>query len=152
MEILPSLSKSLPNIQFIVTSHSPLIAGSLQWVNLIALEPGEAQSTVLERKQVPIHGLDADQVLLSPFFALNTTRTGKRAARLRELRDRVRQGDREAAMQVMDELSRGSEESRLAKPLSVSRPEQLLANPVETDSSRSMPKKSRPRTTRRRKT
>lgn len=152
MEILPCLSKSLPKIQFIVTSHSPLIAGSLQWVNLIALEPAASQSTVLRRKQVPIHGLDADQVLLTPYFALNTTRTGTRAARLRELRDRVRQGDRTAAMQVMAELSRGSEDSRLAKPFSVSRPEQLLATQVDIDSPSPAPKTRRARVTRRRKT
>ena len=78
----------MPNLQFIVTSHSPLVAGSLQWINLIALEQGESQSSVLLRKEVPVHGLDADQVLLTPFFSLNTTRTGTRAARLNELRGR----------------------------------------------------------------
>src|SRR5262249_6375609 len=113
MEILPSLSRSMPNLQFIVTSHSPLVAGSLQWINLIALEQGDSQSSVLLRKEVAVHGLDADQVLLTPFFSLNTTRTGPRGARLNELRDRARQGDREAAMKVMYELSRGSEESLL---------------------------------------
>lgn len=117
MEILPSLSKNLPNIQFIVTTHSPLIVGSLQWVNLIALEPAESQSSKLLRKEVAVHGLDADQVLLTPFFALNTTRTGSRAARLHQLRDRARQGDQTAAMQVMVEMSRGSEQSELTTPL-----------------------------------
>lgn len=131
MEILPNLSRSLPNIQFIVTSHSPLIAGSLQWVNLIALEPGESQSTILARKQVAIHGLDADQVLLSPYFALHSTRTGKRAQRLRELRDRARLGDREAALQIMSELSQGAEESQLAQPLAEPTSEAPLAAPAE---------------------
>ena len=129
MEILPCLSRSMPNLQFIVTSHSPLVAGSLQWINLIALEQGERQCSVLLRKEVPVHGLDADQVLLTPFFSLNTTRTGARAARLNELRDRARQGDREAAMQVMNELSRGSEDSKLDSPLAPPRQEPLAAPP-----------------------
>jgi hypothetical protein len=131
MEILPKLSRSLPNIQFIVTSHSPLIAGSLQWVNLVALEPGDAQSTMLARKQVAIHGLDADQVLVSPFFALNTTRTGVRAQRLRELRDHARGGDREAALLVMRELTHGSEESALDRPTSAAQRGAPLATPVD---------------------
>jgi hypothetical protein len=114
MEVLPRLSRGLPNIQFIVTSHSPLIAGSLQWVNIVVLEPGAAQSSTLERKPVAIHGLDADQVLVTPFFALQTTRAGTKGARLRQLRDKARKGDRAAAMQVMEELSRGSEESEYA--------------------------------------
>ena len=148
LEILPRLSKSLPNIQFIVTSHSPLIAGSLQWVNLIALEPASSQSTVLERKQVAIHGLDADQVLLSPFFALQSTRTGARAQRLRELRDRARQGDREAAMQIMSELTHGSEESQLSKPLSTPQPEPPLATPVGSSVTRDAPRRARAKTRR----
>ena len=131
MEILPNLSKSLPNIQFIVTSHSPLIAGSLQWANLIALEPADAESTLLARKEVAIHGLDADQVLLSPYFDLNTTRTGKRAQRLRELRDRARQGDQQAALQIMSELSRGAEDSLLAEPLTARSDDAPLSAPVE---------------------
>lgn len=109
MEVLPRLSRGLPNIQFILTSHSPLLTGSLQWVNLIVLEPGTAQSSVLGRMSVPVHGLDADQVLLTPFFALHTTRTDSRAARLRSLRDEARKGNREAALQVMEEMSRGGE-------------------------------------------
>ncbi len=131
MEILPNLSRALRNIQFIVTSHSPLIAGSLQWVNLIALEPGDAQSTVLARKIVPIHGLDADQVLLSPFFALNTTRTGLRAQKLRELRDRARSGNRDAALQVMKELTHGSEASDLVNPVSVAGDDTPLTAPLD---------------------
>jgi hypothetical protein len=117
MEILPSLSRNLPNIQFIVTTHSPLIVGSMQWVNLIVLEAADAQSSTLLRKEVPVHGLDADQVLLTPFFALNSTRTGARAGRLHQLRDKARLGDKTAAMQVMVELSRGSEQSELTEPL-----------------------------------
>jgi hypothetical protein len=129
MEILPKLSRGLPNIQFIVTSHSPLIAGSLQWANLIALEPGEAQSSLLTRKSVAVHGLDADQILTSPFFALNSTRTGDRAQRLRELRDRARRGDADAAMAVMAELTHGSEASNLDQPIAAAKEGTSLAAP-----------------------
>jgi len=115
MEVLPRLSKQLPCIQFIVTSHSPLIAGSLQWANLIVLDPGEGQSSTLNRKPIPVHGLDADQVLLTPFFDMQTTRAGSKATHLRSLRDRTRKGDRAAAMQIMDEMSKGSEETTFAR-------------------------------------
>jgi hypothetical protein len=144
MEILPSLSRSMPNLQFIVTSHSPLVAGSLQWINLIALEQGDSQSSVLLRKEVAVHGLDADQVLLTPFFSLNTTRTGTRAARLNELRDRARKGDREAAMNVMEELSRGSEQSTLDNPLADPRQEPLAAPPPAEPLPRTSAERARP--------
>jgi hypothetical protein len=93
---------------------------------------------------VPVHGLDADQVLLTPFFSLNTTRTGTRAARLNELRDRARQGDREAAMKVMYELSRGSEESSLDNPLAPPRQELLTAPPPAEPLPRRSAKRARP--------
>jgi predicted ATPase len=109
MEVLPRLSKELPNIQFIVTSHSPLVVGSLQWVNLIVLEPADAQSTTLVRKEIPVHGLDADQVLVTPFFGLNTSRVGDKAARLKDLSSRASEGDRRAASQLLREMSQGSE-------------------------------------------
>jgi len=143
MEILPSLSRNLPNIQFIVTSHSPLIAGSLQWANLIALEEGESQSSVLLRKQVAVHGLDADQVLLTPFFSLKTTRTGTRSARLNELRDQARLGDRVAAMQLMEELSRGSEESSLDQPLAPPEQEPIQGAPPAVEAAPSRKKSSK---------
>ena len=38
MTVLQTLAKSLPNIQFIVTSHSPLIVGSLEWMNIIVMQ------------------------------------------------------------------------------------------------------------------
>jgi hypothetical protein len=80
---------------------------------------------------VAIHGLDADQVLLSPFFALSTTRTGTRARRLRELRDQARSGNRDAALQVMRELTKGSEASDLANPIAVEGDDAPLAAPLE---------------------
>ncbi len=109
MEVLPRLSKELPNIQFIVTSHSPLVVGSLQWVNLIVLEPGDAQSTTLLRKEIPVHGLDADQVLITAFFGLGSSRVGDKAARLKELSTRATEGDRQAASQLLREMSKGTE-------------------------------------------
>lgn len=109
MEVLPRLSRALPNIQFITTTHSPLIVGSLQWVNLVTLQPGDAQSSTLERRQVPVHGLDADQLLVTPLFGLNGTRVPTKAARLRDLRDKARLGDEQASLLMMQEMRTGSE-------------------------------------------
>ena len=42
---LEQLTAALPRLQFVVTSHSPLLAGSLRPENLVLLEPdGEAES------------------------------------------------------------------------------------------------------------
>jgi predicted ATPase len=109
MEVLPRLSEKLPNIQFIATTHSPLVVSSLQWVNLVTLEQGERQSSILTRQEIPVHGLDADQVLVTPLFGLDTTRTASKSARLDALGDRARTGDKHAMLLMMQELRSGAE-------------------------------------------
>jgi energy-coupling factor transporter ATP-binding protein EcfA2 len=116
MEVLPRLSTQLPNIQFIVTSHSPLVVGSIQWVNLIILTPGDGQSSTLERREIPVHGLDADQVLVTPFFGLDSSRSDAQSVHLKNLSTLAGEGDRKAASQLLRELSQGSEAAKPRRP------------------------------------
>jgi hypothetical protein len=109
MTVLPILAKELPNVQFIVTSHSPLVVGSLEWMNIIVLEPGAGESSVPRRIPAPIHGLDADQVLLTAFFDMVSTRAEGKQTRLKELTLKARGGDLAAAKELMDQMSRGME-------------------------------------------
>lgn len=109
MTVLQTLAKELPNLQFIVTSHSPLIVGSLEWMNIILMKPGPKQSSTASRIEWAVHGLDADQVLLTDFFGLESTRApGKRRA-LKDLSLKARGGDAEAARKILEEMSRGME-------------------------------------------
>lgn len=112
MIVLQSLAKALPNLQFIVTSHSPLIVGSLEWMNIIAMSPGPKLSSQASRIQWPVHGLDADQVLLTDFFGLKSTRAPGKKRTLKELSLKARHGDTEAAKKILEEMSRGMEEAR----------------------------------------
>jgi predicted ATP-binding protein involved in virulence len=111
MKVLPTLARALPNIQFVVTSHSPLIVGSLEWMNIILMSPGTKQSSRPQRIRWAIHGLDADQVLLTEFFGLGSTRVASKKRRLKELTLQAREGDTEAAKKLLDEMSRGLEET-----------------------------------------
>jgi hypothetical protein len=112
MNVLPVLAKALPNLQFLITSHSPLLVGSLEWMNLIVLEPGRSGSTLPKRIPEPVHGLDADQVLLTDFFGMATTRAAGKQAELKRLSLKARAGDLAAARNLMAQMARGSEESR----------------------------------------
>lgn len=112
MTILPTLSKELPNIQFIVTSHSPLLVGSLEWMNILVMCPGPMQSSVAKRIEWAIHGLDADQVLLTDYFGLDSSRAPGKMQTLKELTLKAREGDPEAAKSLLEEMSRGAETGR----------------------------------------
>lgn len=65
MTVLPSLAGAFPRLQFIVTSHSPLVAGSLESANLLVLSPGEHQATDVRRLETSLQSMDADQILLT---------------------------------------------------------------------------------------
>lgn len=110
MTVLPTLATELPNLQFIVTSHSPLIAGSLEWPNIIVMKEAPGEASDAERLEWSIHGLDADQVLLTDFFGLESTRAPGKRRRLKDLTIQAREGDPEAAKRLLAELSTGSED------------------------------------------
>ena len=105
MELLPRLAQYLPKIQFIVTSHSPLLVGSLEWQNIVIARQRGNGSTSLERLPVDVSRLDADQILLTELFGLESTRSGTQTRRIRQLLERTREGDTEAARKLMTELS-----------------------------------------------
>lgn len=114
MRIIGSLARALPNIQFIFTSHSALVAGSLEWMNVIVMRIKQG-AVVAERLDQPIHGLDADQLLLTGLFGLESTRAGTKNRKLKQLSLSARDGDANAALALLREMSMGSESSRGAE-------------------------------------
>lgn len=109
MHILPTLANALPKIQFIVTSHSPLIVGSLEWMNILTMQPEPGEASRIERISEPVHGLDADQVLLTGFFGLKSTRAQGRDRSIKALSLLASTGDPDAARQLLEVMSQGGE-------------------------------------------
>jgi hypothetical protein len=109
MTVLPTLARALPGVQFIVTSHSPLVVGSLEWMNILLMQPSTRQAFGIQRVEEAVHGLDADQVLLSDFFGLESTRQPGKKRALKELSVAASAGDTEAALRLAEEMSRGAE-------------------------------------------
>ena len=105
MELLPRLARQLPRIQFIVTSHSPLLVGSLEWRNVIVAQQRSDGTSILKRVDANVSQMDADQILLTELFGLKSTRSSSQTRRIRKLLRDVRQGDTEAARALMAELS-----------------------------------------------
>lgn len=104
--VLPTLSATLPNIQFIVSTHSPLVVGSLQRQNIQLLEvtgDGTESRSLPER----VHGKSAGQLLLSPYFGLESTRAPDVADRLDKLRSQGQAGSKNAALEYLKLLSSG---------------------------------------------
>ena len=110
MQVVKTVAKALPKMQFVFTSHSPLVAGSLEWMNIITLKVGtKTNRTVAKWLKQSIHGLDADQILLTDFFGLKTTIAPAKHRQLDEITDRIRSGDKNAPLQLIREMSSGTE-------------------------------------------
>jgi hypothetical protein len=64
-------------------------------------------STIQQLKE-SIYGLNADQILVSPYFGLKTTRAPGAEDKLRELSQRAMSGDSEAAVTFLKVLTSGA--------------------------------------------
>ncbi len=113
MQVVNTVARALPHMQFVLTSHSPLIASSLEWMNIITLQVrNRTNRTQTGRLMQSIHGLDADQMLLTDFFGLKTTRASGKVSELDELQRKARHGDKKAADRIILAMARGSEANK----------------------------------------
>jgi energy-coupling factor transporter ATP-binding protein EcfA2 len=124
--LLSQLSGGLPQLQFIATAHSPLVAAGLRAENLTLLEPdpdapghGAMQATRLSED---LYGRTADGVLTSSYFNLASSRSDRFREQLQRLADAGRDRD-DAALEFIRALTTGSGGADRA-PL-VPRPERL---------------------------
>jgi len=67
--VIQQVATALPNLQFMFSSHSPLVAGTLEPSNIFVLDGDK-----VEQYQENIYGLTANQVLTSSYFGLSSTR------------------------------------------------------------------------------
>ena len=110
MKVIPTIAKALPNMQFVFTSHSPLVAGSLEWMNILTLKvTSKTNRTIAKRLKQSIHGLDADQILLTDFFGLKSTRAASKRTELKKLRLEATAGGDDDKLAYVRALSLGSE-------------------------------------------
>lgn len=104
--VVPTLAKALPNVQFIFTTHSPLVVGSLTSQNLFVLEQ-EKGSTVVKRLPEHVQGKSSEQILLSPYFGLDSTRSETTSIKLNDLARSAVSGDTKASIEYLKILAAG---------------------------------------------
>ena len=104
-EVIPALSRALPNLQFVFTTHSPVVAGTLQSGNILVATDADGNASDVRRIDAAIHGLNAEQILLSSYFGLPSTRAPGVQSELTELARRAMAGDDEAAVSYLRGLA-----------------------------------------------
>ena len=106
--VLPTVSRALPLLQFVCTTHSPIVAGTVESANLFLVVPDGDSASVLARPEVEVHGLTADQILMSPHFGLESTRAPDFYEKLRQVSAAVSRGEPGAAARFMNMTSLGA--------------------------------------------
>jgi hypothetical protein len=81
--IVGALRNLFPNVQFVVTTHSPLLVTSLESRQVLMFKRRDAK-VVIERPDFDIRGLRSDQLLRTPLFDLDTVRDPEVRKRLLE--------------------------------------------------------------------
>lgn len=120
--VVPVLARALQHIQFVITTHSPLVVGSLESANLFLLDAAGG-SSVIRRLPDRVQGRTADQILLGPYFGLQSTRAPDVAEGMRALAQAAAAGDAAASLAYLKALSSGD----LPKPASVRRARKAAA-------------------------
>lgn len=109
--VVQAVSRALPNLQFVFTTHSPLVAGTLASTNLRVMRQ-KGDRIVVELPGEEVYGRSADQILTSSTFGLESTRDPEFVVRLRAVSERAKEGDIEASLQLIDMLSDGGVPAR----------------------------------------
>ena len=106
--VVPKLSTTLPNLQFILSTHSPIVSGTVEWRNIFVMEPDAEGASRVSQIQEQVHGRSSEQILLSPYFNLVTTRSPDAEDTLSKLAQRAGEGDSKAAVEYLRVLTEGS--------------------------------------------
>jgi predicted ATPase len=110
--VVPQVARTLPRLQFVLTSHSPLVVSTLRPENILLMEregssPDGWPSIKPRRLDESTFGLSADQLLASPYFGLPSSRAPEAERKLLELADKAAEGDDKAALEYLQSLIDG---------------------------------------------
>ena len=103
--VLPTLSKAFPNLQFIVTSHSPLVASAARAKNIFVTDTAPDGTATIKQIEERSFGRGADQLLLSSYFGLNTARSPQLEEISETLFNNAAKGDADSAIAYLRQLS-----------------------------------------------
>ena len=102
--VVGSLSHAFPRVQFVITTHSAIVAGTVPHERMFVLDH-DGGSVVARPGTERIYGRSAEEILLSGYFGLRTTRAPSASADLSKLSRRAMDGDDDAALQYLRVLA-----------------------------------------------
>ncbi|MGO4319352.1 AAA family ATPase [Agrobacterium sp. MCAB5] len=103
--VVPALAGAFPKIQFVFTSHSPLVASTVRRENVFVTDVAEDGTATIKQLLERVYGLGAEQLLLSSYFGLQSTRPESFNRQAETLFEKAAKGDASAALTYLDQLT-----------------------------------------------
>ncbi|MFZ3282926.1 AAA family ATPase [Pseudomonas sp.] len=104
-QVVPMLSSTFPKLQFVLTSHSPLVASSVNNENIFITDRTNDGNATITQSTEHVLGQSVEHILLSNYFGLQTTRPVSFENSARKLFERAAQGDASAALEFLQRIS-----------------------------------------------
>lgn len=73
-EVIEKVATTFPKLQFLFSTHSPLVAGTLEPENIFVMEQEPDGTATVKQYRESIYGLTANEILTGAYFALPSTR------------------------------------------------------------------------------
>lgn len=105
-QVVPLLAATFPLLQFILSSHSPLVASSVQRENIFISDRLEDGTATIVQSSEHAYGQSVEHILLSSYFGLPTTRPASFEEAAQRLFERAARGDISAAMEFLQRVSK----------------------------------------------
>lgn len=102
--VVEKLATTFPNLQFLFSTHSPIVAATLDAANIFVTRDGK-----IEQFTEPIAGKSIDAALTSPYFGLPSPRSPELERNLGELAEKAMEGDFDASLQFLRLLRTGND-------------------------------------------
>lgn len=103
--VVPTLAKAFPKLQFIFTSHSPLIASTVKRENVFVTDVDESGAATIRQLEERLYGRSIEELLVSSYFGLTTTHPESFQDQSRELFLKAAAGDSSAALEYLQRLT-----------------------------------------------
>lgn len=102
--VLSSLASTFPRLQFVCTTHSPLVASTVRKENVFVTDDDEKGLATIKQIGETVFGRSAEQILLSSYFGLRTTRSQEFSTEAERLLSSAAEGNKEAALGFLKQL------------------------------------------------
>jgi len=105
-QVVQLLSSGFPRLQFIMTTHSPLIASSVHKENIFLTEKANDGTATIGKTEETTYGRSIEHLLMSSYFGLESTRPDMFQSSAQVLFERSAKGDPDAALEFLEQMSK----------------------------------------------